>query len=150
MKRTIFWDITSCNPLKISRRFGETRRLHPQGRRITQARHQLEAVIPSFNLLLRFQRNIHRCENLKSFMSLRSRSMNFTDPGRTESFPTSVYSLSNDKPQPGYSKPHVTYKHKYSVFWHYPSSCFYLKTQRFGDWILSPSSGKTYSVGSNR
>jgi hypothetical protein len=24
------------------------------------------------------------------------------------------------------------------------------KTQRFGYWILSPSSGKTYSVGSNR
>jgi hypothetical protein len=29
-------------------------------------------------------------------------------------------------------------------------SCFYLKTQCFGDWILSPSSGKTYSVGPNR
>jgi hypothetical protein len=25
-------------------------------------------------------------------------------------------------------------------------SCFYLKTQHFGDWILFPSSGKTYSV----
>jgi hypothetical protein len=24
------------------------------------------------------------------------------------------------------------------------------KTQRFGDWILSPPSGKTYSVGPNR
>jgi hypothetical protein len=30
------------------------------------------------------------------------------------------------------------------------SSCLHFKTQRFGDWILSPSSGKTYSVGSNR
>jgi hypothetical protein len=30
------------------------------------------------------------------------------------------------------------------------SSCLYFKTQCFGDWILSPSSGKTYSVGSNR
>jgi hypothetical protein len=29
-------------------------------------------------------------------------------------------------------------------------SRFYLKTQRFADWILSPSSGKTYSVGPNR
>jgi hypothetical protein len=30
------------------------------------------------------------------------------------------------------------------VFGHYPSSCFFLfKTQRFGDWILSPSSGKS-------
>jgi hypothetical protein len=40
----------------------------------------------------------------------------------------------------------------------YPSSCLYLKTlsclffktQRFGDWILSPSSDKTYSVEPNR
>jgi hypothetical protein len=29
-------------------------------------------------------------------------------------------------------------------------SCFSFETQRFGNWILSPSSGKTYSVGSNR
>jgi hypothetical protein len=28
-------------------------------------------------------------------------------------------------------------------------SCLYFKTQHFGDWILSPSSGKTYSVGPN-
>jgi hypothetical protein len=27
---------------------------------------------------------------------------------------------------------------------------FSFKTQRFGDWILSPSSGETYSVGPNR
>jgi hypothetical protein len=27
---------------------------------------------------------------------------------------------------------------------------YFSKTQRFGDWILSPFSGKTYSVGSNR
>jgi hypothetical protein len=48
-------------------------------------------------------------------------------------------------------------KYKYYVFGHYPSSCLYLKTpsclffktQRFGDWILSPSSGKTYSDGPN-
>jgi hypothetical protein len=26
----------------------------------------------------------------------------------------------------------------------------YFSKQRFGDWILSPSSGKTYSVGTNR
>jgi hypothetical protein len=30
------------------------------------------------------------------------------------------------------------------------SSCLFSKTQRFADWILSPSSRKTYSVGSNR
>jgi hypothetical protein len=28
-------------------------------------------------------------------------------------------------------------------------SCFYLKIQRFGDWILSPSWGKTHSFGPN-
>jgi hypothetical protein len=33
------------------------------------------------------------------------------------------------------------------VFGHYPSSCLYFKMQCFGDWILSPFSGKTYSVG---
>jgi hypothetical protein len=45
----------------------------------------------------------------------------------------------------------MVYYYKYYVFGHYPSSCPFLKkTQRFGDWILSPSSGKTYSVGSNR
>jgi hypothetical protein len=27
--------------------------------------------------------------------------------------------------------------------------CLLIKTQRFGDWILSPSSGATYSVGRN-
>jgi hypothetical protein len=39
-------------------------------------------------------------------------------------------------------------------FWTFPSSCLYLKTvlfifqtQHFGDWSLSPSSGKIYSVG---
>jgi hypothetical protein len=31
--------------------------------------------------------------------------------------------------------------------WHYPSSCLLFKTQRFGDWILSLSSGSSYSVG---
>jgi hypothetical protein len=48
--------------------------------------------------------------------------------------------------------------YKCYVVGHYLSSCLYLKTpsclffktQRFGDWILSPSSGKTYSVGLNR
>jgi hypothetical protein len=29
-------------------------------------------------------------------------------------------------------------------------SCLCFKTQRFGDGILSPSSGKTYSIGPNR
>jgi hypothetical protein len=31
MKSTIFWDITSCCPLSVNRRFGGTYRLHLQG-----------------------------------------------------------------------------------------------------------------------
>jgi hypothetical protein len=49
------------------------------------------------------------------------------------------------------------YLYKYYVSGPYPSSCLclrrlpvYLSKQRFGDWILSPSSGKTYSVRSSR
>jgi hypothetical protein len=38
----------------------------------------------------------------------------------------------------------------YSVIISKKKSYVYFKTQRFGDWILSPSSGKTYSVGPNR
>jgi hypothetical protein len=34
----IFWDITPCSPLEVKRRFEVTRRLHRQGRRISQAR----------------------------------------------------------------------------------------------------------------
>jgi hypothetical protein len=49
----------------------------------------------------------------------------------------------------------IILQYKYYVSEHYPSSCLYLKTpsclffktQSFGDWILSRSSGKTYSVG---
>jgi hypothetical protein len=42
MKNTIFWDILSCSPLKVNRRFGGTHRILFQGRRISQARFQLE------------------------------------------------------------------------------------------------------------
>jgi hypothetical protein len=38
-----------------------------------------------------------------------------------------------------------SYNYHYSG--HYPSSCLVFKTRRFGDWILSPSSGGTYSNG---
>jgi hypothetical protein len=40
------------------------------------------------------------------------------------------------------------YEYNYCVSVHHPLQFFY--TQRFGDWIQSPSSGKTYSVGPNR
>jgi hypothetical protein len=43
MKIYIFWDITSRSPVKVNLRFGGTRRLHPQGRRVSQARNQCVA-----------------------------------------------------------------------------------------------------------
>jgi hypothetical protein len=43
MKSAIFWDITPCSPLKVSRRFGRTYRLHFQGQRISRARNQRES-----------------------------------------------------------------------------------------------------------
>jgi hypothetical protein len=42
------------------------------------------------------------------------------------------------------------YLNKIFGFWTLSIVLFLFKTQRFGDWILSPSSGKTYSVGPNR
>jgi hypothetical protein len=35
LKSTIFWDITTCSLLNVNRRFGETYRLHLQGRWIS-------------------------------------------------------------------------------------------------------------------
>jgi hypothetical protein len=43
MKSSLFWDITPFSPLKVNRRSGETRRLHLQGRRISQARTRIKA-----------------------------------------------------------------------------------------------------------
>jgi hypothetical protein len=40
MKSTIFWDIRSCSPMSVNRRFGGTYRLHLQDRRISRARNQ--------------------------------------------------------------------------------------------------------------
>jgi hypothetical protein len=42
MKTSTFWDITPCNSLKVSRRFGGTCRLNRQGERISQARNKRE------------------------------------------------------------------------------------------------------------
>jgi hypothetical protein len=42
MKSSIPWDITTCSPLKVKRRFGGTC-LHLQGLKTNQARHQHEA-----------------------------------------------------------------------------------------------------------
>jgi hypothetical protein len=52
---------------------------------------------------------------------------------------------------------HQRKMYKYYIYGRYPLSCLYKKKspvyfskQRFGDWILSLSSGKTYSVEPNR
>jgi hypothetical protein len=42
MKSSVFWNITSCSPLKVNRRSGETCRLHIQGRRISRVRELFE------------------------------------------------------------------------------------------------------------
>jgi hypothetical protein len=57
MKSSIFWDIISCSSMKIKRSFGEARRLHLQGPRISHARNQkvlLVAFHAGFLLLLFF------------------------------------------------------------------------------------------------
>jgi hypothetical protein len=43
MKSSGFWDVTPCGQVKAKRRFGETYRLHLQGRMVSQARNQREA-----------------------------------------------------------------------------------------------------------
>jgi hypothetical protein len=54
MKSSVFWDTTSCRPLKVSRNFGGTYRLHLQSRRVCLVRNQHEA--DSNALLLNFIR----------------------------------------------------------------------------------------------
>jgi hypothetical protein len=41
---SIFWNIIPFNPFKVNRRFGGTRRLHFQGRKIRHAKNQHEAA----------------------------------------------------------------------------------------------------------
>jgi hypothetical protein len=96
LKRSIFWDITPCNPLEVNRRFGEIYCLHFQRWRINRTRHQHESrwqevscsayssilkmeAIYSSETSIDFQRTTwryipedsivhnHRCENLKSY-----------------------------------------------------------------------------------
>jgi hypothetical protein len=52
MKNSVFWDITPCSPLKVNRRFGGSRRLRHQGRRIIQARNHEDGGIKHECLLL--------------------------------------------------------------------------------------------------
>jgi hypothetical protein len=54
----------------------------------------------------------------------------------------SHYSVTNSMKQSPFWKANGS-SHKYCVLGHYKSSCFLFKTQRFGDWILSPSSRKS-------
>jgi hypothetical protein len=43
MKSSISWDIATCSPFKVNRRFGETCRFRLQGRGISRARNQRES-----------------------------------------------------------------------------------------------------------
>jgi hypothetical protein len=45
MNSPVFWDIRPCGPLKVSRRFGRTCRLHLQGRKMSQTRNEHEAEL---------------------------------------------------------------------------------------------------------
>jgi hypothetical protein len=40
VKRSSFWEVKLCSPLTVNLRFGGSRRLHVQGRKISQARNQ--------------------------------------------------------------------------------------------------------------
>jgi hypothetical protein len=96
LKRTIFWDITACSPVRFNRRFGGTYRLHLQGWKISLARNRSEdewqasysstlkmEAICSSETSLDTQRTTrryipedgtlhnHRCENLKSYMVMK-------------------------------------------------------------------------------
>jgi hypothetical protein len=53
MNSTIFWDITTCSPLKVNIRFGRSCRLHLQIRRISQVRNQKTefCLLPAFTLV---------------------------------------------------------------------------------------------------
>jgi hypothetical protein len=45
MKRSIFWDIMPCSPLKVNRIFGGTCRFHHQGRKMSQVRNQRDCLL---------------------------------------------------------------------------------------------------------
>jgi hypothetical protein len=77
---SIFWDKTSCSPLKVNGLSGGTCRLHLQNRRMSQARNQREAGSKESSLHLQgssetTRRYIpedsilhnHRCENPKCY-----------------------------------------------------------------------------------
>jgi hypothetical protein len=49
----IFWDKIPCSPLKVNRRFGGTRRLHFQGRRVSRARNWRESRLEARRFLAR-------------------------------------------------------------------------------------------------
>jgi hypothetical protein len=54
MKCTIFWDITSCSPLKVNWRFGGTYRLHLQGGSKSRTRNRRKCPLclpPAFTLV---------------------------------------------------------------------------------------------------
>jgi hypothetical protein len=71
MKSIIFWDMSPCSPLSFHRRLGGTYRLHLQSQRNrfskTRKQRTTRRHIPEDDTL-----HYHRCENLKSYISLRN------------------------------------------------------------------------------
>jgi hypothetical protein len=47
LKSIIFWDMTSCSPVSVNRRFGGTYRLHFRVEEISSPRNQVEELISS-------------------------------------------------------------------------------------------------------
>jgi hypothetical protein len=81
LKSIIFWDMTPCSPLSITRRFGGSYRLHLQGRGLLNYSSilKMEAICSSKTsgtTQRTTRRHIpeddtlhnHRCENLKSYV----------------------------------------------------------------------------------
>jgi hypothetical protein len=52
MKSSVCWDIAPCNPLKVSRRFGEKCRLHLQSPSINQAINHLAGLLATSFMLV--------------------------------------------------------------------------------------------------
>jgi hypothetical protein len=73
VKSIILWDMTPCSPLRFSRRFGGTYRLHLQGQRnrfrkpaskqIVETQRTTRRHIPEDDTL-----HNHRCKNLESYI----------------------------------------------------------------------------------
>jgi hypothetical protein len=85
MKSTIMWEITSCSPLKVNRRFGRTHHLHFQGRISLLSRWYFTRLIEPWKWGYIFLRNVGWLS--KDYTAFYSRIFNtpaFRDHGTTK------------------------------------------------------------------